>query len=84
MPDLFEHLLASVYTLLQQNECILKALSRGVVTLFKRTQRRGGGEIRNFRPITLLNRELKILGKFLAKWLARVVRELVGEAQTCA
>lgn len=40
--------------------------------------------VNNFRPITLLNIELNILAKVLAKRLVRVVSSLAGEAQTCA
>lgn len=42
-----------------------------------------GGEIDDFRSITLLNAELKLLAKVLAKILAQVVGGFV-EAQTCA
>lgn len=38
----------------------------------------------NFLPITLLNTELKILIKVLAKRLLHVADGLIEEAQTCA
>ena len=43
-----------------------------------------GDHIDNFRPVTLLNTDYKILAKVLAKRLALVVGRLVGDAQTCA
>lgn len=43
-----------------------------------------GDRINNFRLISLLNREVKILAKLLAKRLAHVASSLIGVAQTCA
>ncbi len=83
MPDLFGDLLADVYCNWQQNGRIPSSVSRGVVTL-QRKDADKGDVIDNFRPITLLNAEFKILAKVLANRLALVVEKLVGEAQTCA
>lgn len=40
--------------------------------------------ISTLRSLTMLNTELKTLMKVLGKWLARVVGRLVSEADTCA
>lgn len=80
--DLFGHLFACIYTNWQQNGETPKTFSRGVVTLPRKGPNKGD-VIDNSRPTMLLNAELKILAKVLAKRLAQVVSKLVGEAQTC-
>lgn len=83
MPVLFVHLLTRVYTIWHQNGNIPKRVSRDVITLIKKDPDKSD-KIRYLRPITLLNTDLKNLAKVLAKRLARVLRGLVREAQTCA
>lgn len=41
------------------------------------------GFIDNFQLVTLLNRDLKILVKMLAKTLLSVADDFIGEEQTC-
>lgn len=77
------HLLASVYALWQQIGIILGAVVRNVTTLnWKNSD--VGDLINNLRTITLLNTDLIILAKVLAKRLTRIMCGLVEEAQTCA
>lgn len=54
-----------------------------MVTLLKKDINKGH-VIDNFRLITLLNADLKILAKVLAKQLVLVIVKLVNKAQTCA
>ena len=79
MPDLFGDLLADVYCNWQQNGRIPSPVSRGVVVLLRKDPNKGD-HIDNFRPVTLLNTDYKILAKVLAKRLALVVGRLVGDA----
>lgn len=76
MPDLFGHLLTRIYTLWHQNGSFHKDVSRNVVTLIKMDPG-NGNEIRNLRPIFLLNTYLKIRAKMRVKRLARVMRGLI-------
>lgn len=70
MLDLFEHLLANVYANWRQDGRIFKAAICGVVTLIRKNS--SNKEITsNFRVITLLNTELKILVKVLTKRCGR-------------
>jgi hypothetical protein len=82
LPDLFGGLLADVYCNWQQNGRIPSSVSRGVVVLLRKDPNKGD-HIDNFRPVTLLNTDYKILAKVLSKRLALVVGGLVGDAQTC-
>lgn len=54
-----------------------------VVTLVKKDPNKGYSAD-NFRPVLLLNTDLKILAKVVMKMSLRVADGLVGEAQTCA
>lgn len=77
MPGLFAGLLADVFYNRQQNEKILKSVSGGAVSLLKegRNRKRGGGWglLDSFRPIALLNADMKILAKVLVKRLELVI-----------
>lgn len=57
-------------------------MKKGAITLiFKKGDRR---EIKNWRPITLLNVDYKLVAKLLASRMSLVVNKLVGEGQVCA
>lgn len=79
MPDLLGRLMACVYTNWQQNGRIPNSVSQGVVKDLSK-----GDHMSNYRSITLLNVELEILTKVLAKRLAHVMEKLAEETQTCA
>ncbi|GAB1597330.1 hypothetical protein Ahia01_000009400 [Argonauta hians] len=83
MPDLFGNLLAEIYSIWQQNGNIPSSVKRGAVVLLRKDPDKGDA-VENFRPITLLNADFKILARVLAKRLALVVSGLIGRAQTCA
>lgn len=81
MTDLFRHLLEDVYSNWQQNGLISKFVCRGVVTPVRKDPNKGYSQD-NFRFITLLSTELKILAKVLAKKVE--ADGLVGRVKTCA
>ena len=60
------------------------SVAKGVIALLKR----GGGRVweglDDYRPITLLNTELKILARVLANRLQLVISDLIGSEQTFA
>lgn len=85
MPNLFGHLLACAFTNSQRNRFIPRSMSRGKVTQLRKDPNKED-IVDHFRLVTLLNllnTELKILAKVLAKQLAHVVCGIVREAQTC-
>ena len=60
-------------------------VTKGVITLLKKGgQHVGEGGLDDYRPITLLNTELKILARVLANRLQRVISDLIGPEQTFA
>lgn len=67
----------------RQNNCISQSMKEGLITLIfkKKGDRR---EIKNWRPITLLNSDYKIYAKIFANRMRQVIGKMVGEWQTCA
>ena len=60
------------------------SITKGVITLLKKEGRHVRGELDDYRPITLLNTELKILARILANSLQLVISDLVGPGQNYA
>ena len=58
--------------------------AQGVITLLKKGGRHVGEGLDDYRPITLLNTELKILARVLANRLQLVISYLIGPEQTFA
>ena len=60
-------------------------VTKGVITLLRKGKRHGGEEnFDDFRPLTLLNTELKILAKILANRLQVVITDLIEPDQSYA
>ena len=55
-----------------------------MITLLKKVGRHVWEGLDDYRPITLLNTELKILARVLANRLQRVISDLIGPEQTFA
>lgn len=79
MPDLLCSLLADICCRWQLNGRIYNSVSLVLVALLTMNLDKGD-QIENFSHITLLDRDIHILGKVLIKRLALVV-ELTGDAQ---
>ena len=60
------------------------SVTKGVITLLKKGGRHVWEGLDDYRPITLLNTELKILARVLANRLQRVISDLIGPEQTFA
>ena len=58
------------------------SVTKGVITLLKKGSRHVWEGLDDYRPITLLNKELKILARVLANRLQLVISDLVGPEQT--
>ena len=63
---------------------ILDSVTKGVITLLKKGGRHVWEGLDDYRPITLLNTELKILARVLANRLQLVISDLIGPEQTFA
>ena len=76
LTDMFNHWFAQ--------GAIPGSVTKGVITLPKKGGKHVGEGLDDYRPITLLNIELKILARVLANRLQRVISDLIGPEQTFA
>ena len=60
------------------------SITKGVITLLKKGGRHVWEELNNYRPITLLNTELKILVQVLENHLQLVISDLIEPEQNYA
>ena len=74
LTDIFNHWFAQ--------GAIPGSVTKDVITLLKKGGKHVRGELDNYRPITLLNTELKILARVLANRLQIVISDLIGPEQT--
>ena len=65
LSHIFVPLLATIYDNWMRQDSISRRFTRGIVKLLRKNNR-GGDGISNFRPLTMLNTDLKILAKILA------------------
>ena len=83
LPHMFVLLLTDMFNHWFAQGAIPGSVTNGVITLLKKGGRHvWGGD--NYRPITLLNTELKILARVLANRLQLVISDLIGPEQTFA
>ncbi|KAK2877221.1 hypothetical protein Q8A73_021684, partial [Channa argus] len=81
----FSYLLAPIlcrlFAVMQEEKRCAASFLRGVITLvFKNKGARD--DLANYRPISLLNTDYKILAKLLASRLKRVIGTIIGPTQT--
>ena len=74
LTDMFNHSFAQ--------GTISGSVTKGVITLVKKGGRHVGEGLDDYRPITLLNTELKILARVLANRSQLVISDLIGPEQT--
>ena len=83
LSHMFVPLLATIYDNWMRQGTIPRCFTRGIVKLLRKNKY-GGDGISNFRPLTMLNTDLKILAKILANRLQTVLPSLICPEQTCA
>ena len=83
LSHMFVPLLATTYDNWMRQGTIPGRFTRGIVKLLRKNKH-GGDGISNFRPLTMLNTDLKILAKILANRLQTVLPSLICPEQTCA
>ena len=76
LTDMFNHWFAQ--------GAIPGSVTKGVITLLKKGSRNVWEGLDDYRPITLINTELKILARVLANLLQLVISDLIGPEQTFA
>ena len=76
LTDVFNHWFAQ--------GAIPSGITKGVIGLLKKGSRHVWGHVYDYRPITLLNTELKILARVLANRLQLVISDLIGLEQNYA
>ena len=60
------------------------SITKGVITLLKKGGRHVWEDLNDYRPVTLLNTELKILAWFLVNCLPLVISNVIGPEQNYA
>ncbi len=76
LTDMFNHWFAQ--------GAIPGSITKGVFSLLKKEGWHVRGELDDYRPITLLNTELKILARVLANRLQLFISDLIGPEQNYA
>ena len=84
MSHMFVPILTDVFNHWFAQGAIPGCVTKGVITLLKKGGRHVWEGLDDYRPITLLNTELKILARVLANRLQRVISDLIGPEQTFA
>ena len=84
MSHMFVPILTDVFNHWFAQGAIPGSVTKGVITLLKKGGRHVWEGLDDYRPITLLNTELKILARVLANRLQLVISDLIGSEQTFA
>ena len=84
MSHMFVPILTDIFNHWFAQGAIPGSVTKGVITLLKKGGRHVWEGLDDYRPITLLNTELKILARVLANRLQHVISDLIGPEQTFA
>ena len=84
MLHMFVPILTDVFNHWFAQGAIPGSITKGVITLLKKGGRHVCEDLDDYRPITLLNTELKILARVLANRLQLVISDLIGPEQNYA
>ena len=84
LSHMFVPILTDVFNHWFAQGAIPGSITKGVITLLKKGGRHVWEDLDDYRPITLLNAELKILARVLANRLQLVIRDLIGPEQNYA
>ena len=80
---MFVSLLATIYNNWMRQGSIPRRFTRGIVKLLRKSKH-GGNGINNFRSLTMLNTDLKILAKILAGHYQTILPSLICPEQSRA
>ena len=82
MSHRFVPILTDVFNNLFAQGAISGSITKGVITILKKECKNVQGELDDYRPITLLKKESKILSRVLANHLQLVISDLIGPEQS--
>ena len=80
--DKLKHLLHKVIISIQEEQQLSRSMKKGIISLFYK-KKGDKTDIKNFRPISLLNVDYKIISKALANRLKLVMESIISPEQTC-
>lgn len=75
-------LLFQVFTQIFENDKMTRSMKKGIITLIYK-QKGDRNQMKNYRPISLLNVDYKILTRIFANRLKQVIGSIINENQTC-
>ena len=75
-------ILCNVFNDCYQNGEMTTSMKRGIITLLPKKKGKDALHLKNWRPITLLNTDYKILAKILANRLKKVLPLIIDSDQT--
>ena len=78
---LVKHTVFEMLQMLHQNKLDITRLNYGVLALIPKIK--GANQIKQFRPICLLNVDYKCFTKVLTNRLVPIAKKVVGKQQTC-
>lgn len=80
--DIVKGEVVEVFRCIMGKGTLSESMKMGVVVLiYKKGDRK---DVRNWRPISLLNSDYKVFAKMIARRLSRVISKMVSVTQTCA
>ena len=80
--DIIRQDVVEVFSYMMREGIISESMREGVVVLiYKKGDKK---DIRNWRPISLLNSDYKFFAKMVARRLSKVISKMVSEMQACA
>ena len=82
LPRMFVLILADVFNHWFAQGAIPGNVTKGMIILLRKGGKHVWGGLDDYRPITLLNTELKILAQVLANRLQLVISDLIGPEKT--